>query len=246
MSRRILGRERVRPTGRSDIPASLEAALAQALEKDPARRPASILDLLRRVQLAEAELGLRPSALDVPDERVIDVDALRTTDVQGTARAATARSRFRRQPGARTDSADSRTGTVSEDASATVLDARAWAPRRGRHRWLVAGVSVLVGVAVAAAIVLVVTTGLRGRQIPTVADLHATSGAKSIEFAWSAPDGTADDGYLVRVDGAAGRGQRGTSLVIDRAEAGSRVCVTVAVVRNGRPGPASDPVCVRN
>lgn len=67
------------PTGRGDVPEQLDAVLARAMDKDPARRHPSALGLARALQQVEAELMLPLTALDLPEDVVEAVDA-RTDD----------------------------------------------------------------------------------------------------------------------------------------------------------------------
>ncbi len=59
----------VPPTGRTDVPASLERLLAQAMAKDPAHRPASALEFARGLQAVEQELRLPRTQILVLDDR---------------------------------------------------------------------------------------------------------------------------------------------------------------------------------
>jgi hypothetical protein len=54
--------------GRSDVPAALERVLARAMDKNPAARFRSALDLGRAWQQVETELRLAPTPVDVLDE----------------------------------------------------------------------------------------------------------------------------------------------------------------------------------
>lgn len=67
------------PTGRGDVPEQLDAVLARAMDKDPARRHPSALGLARALQQVEAELMLPLTALDLPEDVVEALDA-RTDD----------------------------------------------------------------------------------------------------------------------------------------------------------------------
>ncbi|PWD49489.1 serine/threonine protein kinase [Serinibacter arcticus] len=64
-------REDVAPIGRQDVPGSLENVLARAMDKRPARRFATALDLGRALQRVELELHLAPTPIDVPDVRKV-------------------------------------------------------------------------------------------------------------------------------------------------------------------------------
>jgi hypothetical protein len=72
----LIGRIRSAPVpslGRSDVPPSLERVLARAMDKNPAARPASALDLARALQRVETELRLAPTPVDVLAEEPADV-----------------------------------------------------------------------------------------------------------------------------------------------------------------------------
>jgi hypothetical protein len=64
LARRIV-KARLAPIGRPDVPASLERILARGMDKDPARRPASALELLRELQAVETELGLAQTSAEI-------------------------------------------------------------------------------------------------------------------------------------------------------------------------------------
>jgi serine/threonine protein kinase len=56
-------------TGRPDVPAGLERLLAQAMAKDPARRPATALELARALQSVEQDQRLARTPIVVLDEQ---------------------------------------------------------------------------------------------------------------------------------------------------------------------------------
>ncbi len=53
------------PIGRADVPPRVEATLARAMSKDPARRHASAAEFAYDLQLAQQDLGLAYTAMDV-------------------------------------------------------------------------------------------------------------------------------------------------------------------------------------
>ena len=63
-----IGRSQLAPTGRGDVPDSLQAVLARAMAKDPASRYHSALSLARALQQVEAELMLPLTPLDLPED----------------------------------------------------------------------------------------------------------------------------------------------------------------------------------
>lgn len=77
-------RSPVPPTGRPDVPASLDAVLARAMSRSPAGRHPSAVALARSLQQVEAELGFAVTPLDLTDEaRLPAAGATRDTDGQG-------------------------------------------------------------------------------------------------------------------------------------------------------------------
>ena len=86
------------PIGRPDVPPSLQRLLAQALAKDAAHRPSSVVAFLRQLQGVEAELKLAVTPLELADDgatprarvAVDDDDATRikgVTEIQAQAPA---------------------------------------------------------------------------------------------------------------------------------------------------------------
>jgi serine/threonine protein kinase len=59
--------EDLRPTGRGDVPASLEAVLATAMSRSPQARYTSALSFARALQKVQRELGLEVTDVDVLD-----------------------------------------------------------------------------------------------------------------------------------------------------------------------------------
>jgi serine/threonine protein kinase len=55
------------PTGRTDLPPRLDAALVKCLEKNAANRYSSMFELAEELRWAQYELGLSPTPLDVVD-----------------------------------------------------------------------------------------------------------------------------------------------------------------------------------
>lgn len=235
---RIVGRESVRPTGRVDVPPRLERALAQALTKDPTRRPESILELLHVVQMSESELGLRPTALDIPTGHVIDMTP-GIAPPRTTARPAGDRRPRNRKPRGGLRSTD--TGTAGTVSGATVLRAFGAPPRKNRRRtltWLAAGTAAAAALGTGVFWLLNATS-----DAPRVSTIESTSTGTSVTFSWQDPGIGAGDSYLVRVDNDAGRAQTTTTFTLDSTRRQGRVCITVAVLHNGTPGEASDPSC---
>lgn len=58
------------PTGRPDVPESLERALRHAMSRRPEDRPSSALDLARMLQAVEMECGWSPTQIDLSEDPV--------------------------------------------------------------------------------------------------------------------------------------------------------------------------------
>ncbi|HEU5222735.1 MAG TPA: serine/threonine-protein kinase [Candidatus Lumbricidophila sp.] len=225
LSRRI-SKSQLALSGRIDAPRSLEAVLQRSMAKDPAQRHASALEFARDLQLVEQELGLRPTAIDVPVEQWVtgsaDTDAP-TALVASDARVAR---RTRRRVGGRSDGSHQR-------------------PQRGARRrawrWVL---PVLVGVAV---VIGAVWFGLRGAGaagIPLVTNVTATWDGESVTFDWANIGLEPGDAYVVTLDGVTQPAQRKPGFSLHSAAGAAKYCVTVAIVRDGRSGPQSSERCI--
>ena len=62
---RRIDRAKLPPTGRTDVPASLERVLARSMSRRPDHRHASVLELLRELQQVESELGAGQTPIEV-------------------------------------------------------------------------------------------------------------------------------------------------------------------------------------
>lgn len=249
VQRRILGRKAAPPIGREDVPPALEELLLSGLSKHPEDRPESVLDILRGVQLAEAELGLRPSALDIPSERVLmgreapptllqrSVEDLeRTGTVDGAQLSATAARTGRRIRSA-----------PSEGTSLTVSSLTNRNSDRTRRRWFIPVIA--VGVALLAGVVLIVGMLLGAPSgdgaIPQVGSIRPDLSNGTVTFRWDDPGLVEGDTYQVRVTGAGGSidltTQSSTNYTV--ATEGGRVCITVTVLRGAVTGQPSGSAC---
>ncbi|GAA4666987.1 hypothetical protein GCM10025780_06240 [Frondihabitans cladoniiphilus] len=265
IQRRILGRAPAAPLGRPDVPASLETALLRALSKDPGLRPASVLTVLRSLQLVETELGLRPSPLLLPNESVLEAPGPAALPVAQapTASATTRRPRTRSSTRSHVSAS---TGSGAPEASArgrsvggrssvsgsrgridgTVVRASAGDARAGSRisrRSLVVGSSILAAVVLVVAAILVVPRLGGGSSIPRVAHISANTTSDAVEFTWSDPGLKRGDVYLVRVDGGSGTQQRSARFRLEKSAITGQACVTVAVVRAGTSGAPSASTC---
>ncbi|MHC2999822.1 serine/threonine-protein kinase [Microbacterium sp. HJ5] len=146
--RRRIARATYTEIARADVPASLQAVLATAMSRDPSRRQASaraFADALREVQ---AELGLSPTPLEIPDEEW--APASDSVDFSDSALRGPARSRLER------DSTRKRRASTGVSGLARDEDTEFSSPtpkRRAVMPWIVGGAvgAVVVGGALIAA-----------------------------------------------------------------------------------------------
>ncbi|MDM7890374.1 serine/threonine-protein kinase [Curtobacterium caseinilyticum] len=230
----------VKPTGRTDVPPSLERLLATAMSRRASSRPATVMELVRGFQQVEAELGLPQTPADV----AVESWAVATPSSEGdrtVVRALQApsrvggRRRTRRAVQGGTSVGVQSVGTVHRTGSATRVRRR----DRSTLVWVGAAGAVVVAALAVVSVLLVTRTGTG--SIPSVSDVEARAGADSVSFSWSDPGLRAGDTYVITSDGATSQ-QTGTTFVVS-GEAGAEQCVTVAVNRDGKTGAASAEQC---
>lgn len=251
VQRRILGRRSAPPIGRDDVPSALEELLQSGLSKDPADRPESVLDVLRGVQLAETELGLRPSVLDVPSERVLlHQDArpdLLTRSVEDLERTGAAESLQLTGTASRTGR---RIRSVPRDGTAMTASAihtQGGADRRLRWRWVVPLIALGVAVAIGVLLLLGMRLGAPAGDgaIPQVGSIRTETAEGTVSFRWDDPGLVDGDSYQVRVTGDSGNidltTQSATNYTVSSEN--GRVCLTVTVLRGALSGQPSGSAC---
>jgi tRNA A-37 threonylcarbamoyl transferase component Bud32 len=237
LTSRIL-RARVQPTGRSDVPPTLERALARAMSRKPEARQQSILELVRELQAIESELGLPQTAIEVAMDdwaRPTMADLEDRTRIRGAVGAPPATGNRRRK---RTVGQEPTTEPGSRRPHTSAVGAPSGPPTIKRARpalgWIVAlivGFVIVIVLGVAATIVLVRSNS---EGLPRVAAIQAAAGAASVRFTWSNPGLTSSDSYqITTADGVSE--QTATDFTQDAAD-GDRVCITVAVTRGGKTG----------
>jgi len=228
------------PTGRADVPPSLERLLATAMSRRVAARPATVMEFVRGLQQVEAELGVPQTPADVAVEAwaVATPGAAEDRTVvralQPPSRVG-ARRRTRRPVQGGTSVGVQSVGTVHRTGSATQ------ARRRRRSTLVWAGSVGLAAVAALAVVAVVLVTRIGTGSIPTVSDVSARAGADSVSFSWPDPGLRAGDTYVITSDGATSQ-QTGTTFVVS-GETGAEECITVAVNRDGKTGAASAEQC---
>jgi hypothetical protein len=237
LTSRIL-RARVHPTGRSDVPPTLERALARAMSRKPEARQQSILELVRELQAIESELGLPQTAIEVAMDdwaRPTVADLEDRTRIRGAVGAPPASGNRRRK---RTAGQEPTTDPGSRRPHTSAAGAPSGAPTVKRARpalgWIVAlivGFVIVIILGVAATLVLVRSNS---EGLPRVAPIQASAGAASVRFTWSDPGLTSSDSYQITTGDGVSE-QSATDFTQDAA-AGDRVCITVSVTRAGKTG----------
>jgi serine/threonine protein kinase len=249
-----IARAKPQPVGRPDVPASLEAVLRRAMSRRPEQRPASALELVRELQLVEAELGLPQTAAEIAMDdwalgTVADQEERTRLRPVSTGSAPPKAGRRRRRPAAAVASY-APVGTVRDRSGPETPFSHsiptASSPGIRRVTWILAAAASLV--TVLGVVALVVLLRAVGDGIPVVSDIRADVGdAGRVEFSWSDPGIAAGDRYQITVteDGVASTPalQESTRFVVD-ADPGDTVCLAVLVNRNGTAGAASAEKCV--
>ena len=244
LQRRIVGRDRVPPTGRPDVPPELEALLASCLSKNPAARPASVLEVVRGLQLIESSLTLPQTSADISNEAV-HRPAPRPSSAALT-KAAQGGVSVRGAEGARVRHRGRQSEAVREstDSSVTVIrQATAGRSRSVRRPGVIAAVvgsaAVLVA-AIVAAVVLVL--GALNTSMPVVSDIRAQEQAGTVVFSWRDPGLAGGDLYVIRSTDGSSSTQTSTEFTV-QADSSVPECITVRVSRDGRLGDPSAEKC---
>ena len=241
-----INRAKPQPIGRGDVPASLERALARAMSRRPEQRQGSVLELVRELQAVESELGVpqTPIELAMDDWALATVADLeeRTRIRGGVTSSASVSQRRRRRRG--TDGEYSGVGTVLRESRNPRNSTGTSGARTERMRllgWVLLAGSAVVIVLGAVTTLVLVRSGAGG--IPTVSDIASRVTDDTVTFSWSDPGLAVGDSYQISTDdGSAPVQQREASFTVD-SEPGERVCITVAVNREGKIGAVSGEKC---
>ncbi|HKD99229.1 MAG TPA: serine/threonine-protein kinase [Micromonosporaceae bacterium] len=235
------------PTGRPDVPASIEKLLARMLSRSPRRRPESASLVAAELRDIEADLG-GPSPADAPWHSGSDASALPERFVQ---------TELRDRPFLSPARASAAGGLPAIAGGAAVTDATVVRPptgwpdtttprRRRTAQWvLTAAATVAVGV-VAAGIALSAHGAPAPRPTPTPAGsqnalvddqppgavtVAAHRTGSEITFTWTYDGALASDTYLWRIAGSdkTTASRKPTAVVPDQP--GNQLCIQVKVVR---------------
>lgn len=239
-----INRAKPGPIGRSDVPVSLERALAKAMSRKPENRHESVLELVRELQAVETEIGVPQTAIEV----VMDDWALATTSnledrtrLKGGHDAVSSVAQRRRRRRGEEVGPYSAVGTiVRETGSKTKTPATGAGKSIRALAWvLVAAAVLVVALGTTATLVLIRATST---DIPTVSDVQATTNADTVAFSWRDPGLVAGDSYQIITNTGESSIQRSPQFTVD-AEPGDRVCITVTVNREGKTGASSSEKC---
>lgn len=238
-----INRAKVQPIGRSDVPPSLERTLARAMSRKPDARPGSVLELVHELQSVETELGVPQTPIEVAMDdwalsSVADLeDRTRVRGVTGSAPVPRNRRRRRAIP------SSASTGSVAAESVGSARKAVSSGTRPVVHG---RGMQALAWVLVASAVLVIALGGValvifraNSEGIPQVTGITARTTAASVRFSWNDPGLLADDSYQVTTVDGRSNIQTSTDFVQD-AQAGDRVCITVAVNRAGKSGQPNE------
>ena len=261
-----INRAKAQPIGRTDVPASLERALARAMSKSPKNRPASVLELVRELQSIETELGVAQTPVEVAMDdwalaTVADLeDRTKVRGVAGSAGLASSSRRRRRGAALATNydavgtliksgddyppsSANRSSGrSVGRSGQRSSIGGKPPATRKMQLlAWILVACAVLV-IALGATATLVLIRS-SSNDIPVVSDISADLDGDSVSFRWDDPGLDDSDMYQIALEGGELSVQSRPQFVAD-GDPGDHVCITVRVSRDGQLGDASNPKCV--
>ncbi len=262
----------VPPTGRADVPPTLERILAQSMAKDPALRPGSALELARLLQGVEQELHLARTPIVVLDDRggtpstvtAGDDDATRVKSVQQVAA----------QPGGGMRGVEP-SGAFAP-VSASDADERTSVTRAGVAPSRRPLVLALVAVALCLVVIVVLLTRPRDETGPIATPSRTAVATQSqttdsaigdgvfaapvvvanpkvgaVEFTWSYSGPKSTDTYRVHVGATADEAQIADPVTLPKATYSVKTASGAADVpdrhrRPGRPDLAGVPGGVRH
>ncbi|MFP7832928.1 serine/threonine-protein kinase [Marisediminicola sp. LYQ134] len=245
-----VAKAKVPPIGRPDVPASLERVLHRAMSRRPEDRPGAMIEIVRELQAVEMELGVNQTAVEVAVDdwaltTVTDSEDRTLIRAAATSVPAASDRRARRRAAARGGIAvesSPDTSMVSGPAS------RSTATKTGLGRTGVRSVTwAIVAVVVAVLAVGGVTTATlldsASDDIPRVTDIAAVTTATSVEFSWDDPGLRPSDSYQITTSDQTSSIQSSPRFTV--ASMGEdRVCIVVAVNRDGKNGEESAEKCV--
>jgi hypothetical protein len=219
------------------------------MSRRPEQRPASIIELVRELQAAEAELGVPQTPLEIAMDEwalgtVADLeDRTRLRPVPGAANPPAPRRRRRRSA----EAADyAGIGTVREASAPQrrFSHSRPGAPQNGVQAvtWVLV-VSAILVIALGATALFVLLRASTDDTLPVVSDISAVTGDGTVEFSWRDPGLADGDLYEIQVNGVRTATQAQPRFVVDTSP-GETVCLAVTINRQGKTGPQSAEKCV--
>jgi hypothetical protein len=231
------------PTGRVDVPRTLERVLAKAMSRQPQARQAGALEFIRDLQAVEEELGLAQTPIEVAMDdwalaTAIDLDE--RTRISGQHAIADRRGGRRRTRRATLRSSGAALGTDARPHEATSGRSRTAPPTTRRLVWGISAAAALL-IALVGAGVFAVLQG--NRSIPVVTDVQATVDGTAVTFSWNDPGLEGGDAYVVTMNGEPRPLQRDPLFAVTAGE-GDRVCASVTVTRDGKSGAPSAESCI--
>ena len=240
-----INRGHPQPIGRTDVPATLERVLRRTMSRKPDQRQSSVLEVIHELQAVETALGLPQTPVEV----AMDDWALATvadledrTRIRAGVTSGTVAQRRRKRRAAAVQEQYSGVGTLLRD---TNVGARPTSTRPGGRlgsqalAWALVAAAVVV-IALGATATLILIRSNTG-DIPVVSDIAARSADGAVTFSWDDPGLTAGDTYQISTTDGDSFIQRTPSYVVNAED--DRICITVAVNRNGKTGPPSAEKC---
>lgn len=244
-----ISRAKPQPIGRADVPPRLELTLQRAMSKKPEARTGSALELIRELQAVEQEIGVTQTPIEVAMDdwalaTVADLeDRTRIKGVVSVNPDGSGARRRRRQPASSMPGGYSPVGTLIRQQSRSKYTDSVSRPAPNRTKTVFAWtlvVAAVLAIGLGATATLVMIRSNTG-DLPIVGAISAAGTDESVVFSWDGPGLLPGDRYEITLDGVSSVQQ--DSRFTLSAEPGERVCITVAVVRQGETGAPSTEKC---
>jgi len=151
--RRRIARATYTPIARSDVPAALQDVLARSMSREPAKRHASAREFAEALRGVQSELGISPTALEMPAEEWAPASA--PVDFADSTMRGAARSHVDHE-GRRKTRAEAGVAGLARDEDTDISASPA--PRPRVLPWIIAGLA--GAVAIAAVVSALFVTGV--------------------------------------------------------------------------------------
>ncbi|MCH1883678.1 serine/threonine-protein kinase [Agrococcus sp. ARC_14] len=209
------------------IPLPLRAVLDKALSAKPSDRYASVEAMLHELQSVQRELGFDETPIEVQVDAWAAAPAPELEDEKPADALRLRQRRSRRSVGI--------TGSRVDISQSTGRRQ----PQKPKRFAIGVGIGVASVVVLGIVAVAAIALSTVSQQIPVVADIQAVPESGRVHFTWPDPGLVDPDTYHVRTSTGDALIQGGNEFTLT-GEAGERLCINVAVNRDGSTGEPTE------